>query len=365
MNCILKLDKEIKCLCLDPSLVKNEKIKILDQKIDLKYDNPWSYKHEFLKYYKTYIKEIKTTLKNEIEKCPFCDFVDKEKLIYYNIGKVYNFCWGSLTYHMIKKHNFEPKNKFIKFILSLSPKSFFKLGVNDLVLFEGLMNAGGLSQKFKYNVKRKIVRGKEEKITKKRTYIYSEYSGYFDIECKNKICDVKNIEISNYRRAEPDIYMVNFFFDRLENKKYVFHTHPPTPTAGGRIKTEMIVYEFPSMQDITSFLVIGNETEIEAELIFAPEGIYVLSIYDIKKGIDKTQFDHSRKYLAILNEAYDEYKNIKTEEEFYNTVIYDFKYAKKLNELIKKYNLKLSYFPKEKTENNKWIYGKIYLPIMN
>ena len=38
MNCILKLDKEYKCFCLDPSLVKNKKIKILDQKINLKYN---------------------------------------------------------------------------------------------------------------------------------------------------------------------------------------------------------------------------------------------------------------------------------------------------------------------------------------
>ena len=119
------------------------------------------------------------------------------------------------------------------------------------------------------------------------------------------------------------------------------------------------------MQDIISFLSMKVQSDVEAELIFAPEGIYVLSVYDIKKGILKTRFDHSRNYSAIINEAYDKYKNIKTEEEFYNLVIQDFKYAKKLDKLIKKYNLQLSYFPKEKTENNKWIYGKIYLPIMN
>lgn len=363
MNCILKLNKEVQCFCLDPSIVKNKNIEILDQKIDLKYNKPWTFCHEFLKYYRTYIKRVKTTLKNEESKCPFCDFVDKEKLIYYNIGNGYNFCWGSLTYHMIKKHNFEPKNKFIKFILSLSSRSFFKLGVNDMVLFEGLMNAGGLSQKFKYNIKKKIVEGKIEKITKERTYIYSEYSGYFDIKCKNKICNVENIEISNYRRAEPDIYMVNFFFDKLKNKKYVFHTHPPTPTAGGRIQKERIVFEFPSIQDIESFLIMENKSEIEGELIFAPEGIYVLSIYDINKGFKKKQFEDTRKFLTILNEAYNEYKNIKTEEDFYKIVAQDFKYIKKINELLKKYNLQVSYYPKENYENNKWIYGKIYLPI--
>ena len=157
--------------------------------------------------------------------------------------------------------------------------------------------------------------------------------------------------------------MVNFFFDKLENKKYVFHTHPPTPTAGGRIQKERIVYEFPSIQDIDSFLIMENKIDIEGELIFAPEGIYILSVYDFKKEFKKKPFDDTRKFSTILIESFFEYNNIKSAEEFYKSVAQDFKYVKKINELLKKYNLQVSYYPKEKYGDTKWIYGKIYLPI--
>lgn len=345
-------------LCLEPKITESQNL-IITKTINIKY-RLWSFRYEFLKYYKAYISRVKTFINNKIRICPFCEYEDKEHKIFYDSNN--KLCWGSLTYHLMKEHNYEPKNLFIRYILSLSNNKFFKIGVNDMILFDGLMNAGGRFQRFKYN--QKIKMNNADEVKKNRIYLYSEYSGYLDIKCKNKICKIDNIEISNFRRTEPDIYMVNFFFDKLKDKRYIFHTHPPTPKAGSRIATDRIVYEFPSFDDINSFIEMKQKFEIDGELIFTPEGIYVLMVYDIKKKIENQKFKEKNKFIQILNEAYYEYKNVKDENEFYSTVAQNYIYIKKVNTLLKKYNLIVQYFPKEQL-NGEWIYGKIYLPFKN
>lgn len=361
MNCLYtnnKTNQTYELLCLLSDIIDNSNFTINKNIIITPKYRLWTFRYEFLKYYKRYITRVKTYEKNKIKKCPLCDFEDTENKIYYNINN--KICWGSLTFHLMKKHNYQPKDRFIKFILSLSSDTFFKIKMNDMVLFDGLMNAGGRMQKFKLNHKFKT---NKNKIEKKTNYFNSEYSGYLDIECKNKICQIENIEISNFRRFETDIYMVNFFIDRLADKKYIFHTHPPTPNAGSRIQKDRIVYEFPSFDDINSFVEMKQYYDLEGELIFAPEGIYVLMVYDKKKELKNEKFKDKNEYLQILNEAYYEYKNISNEKEFYEKVAQDYKYIKKANDIIKEYNLTILYFPREKLNDNSWIYGKIYLPI--
>lgn len=363
MNCYIIInDKKYEYYCLEPLIVDNSNITIFNNKTEQKYNNVWSFRYEFLKYYKTYIKRVKTKLENKIIKCPFCEHVDKEKVIYYSTNGKNRFCWGSLTYHLIKEHLYEPKNKFIKYILSLSSLSFFKISVNNMVLFEGLMLAGGLTRKFKYNKKIKVKDKNKEMIKKEKQFTYSEYSGYFDIQCDNKICTMENVEISSYRRYNDEIYMVNFFFNKLDNKKYVFHTHPPTPQPGSRIKTDSIVYEFPSPTDIESFITMTNKYELEGELVFAPEGIYVMSRYDKKKPIKQQKFQNIGPYLKVFRYAYSKYKDIENVEDFYNIVAQDYTFIKELNNVMKNYNIIIYYYPKQKI-NNVWSYGKIYLPI--
>lgn len=355
-------DKKYECCIIEPLTVHNPKVIITNNKIEQDYNNVWSFRYEFLKYYKSYIHRINTTLKNNVSKCPFCNYNTKDNRLYYNIEGKYKFCWSSLLYHLIKEHYYEPKNKFIQFILSLSSNNFFKISVNDMVLFEGLMLAGGLTKKFKYTKKIKVKEDNRETIKKNKQFTFSEYSGYFDIQCSNKICNIENIEISNYRRYSDDIYMVNFFFNKLENKKYIFHTHPPTPYPGSRIKTDRIVYDFPSPTDIESFIVIRNKFKIEGELVFAPEGIYIISIYDKKKPLDQYKFKSMKDYLKVFTNAYNKYKDINNVDDFYNIVAQDYHYIKDLNKVMKNYNLLIYYYPKQKI-NNTWSYGKIYLPL--
>lgn len=357
MNCEVKINnKSYNLICLEPKIVKSDKIIFIDSIKPPKY-RLWSFRYEFIKYYKAYNQRVQTYINNEIDVCPFCDYKDNENKIYYNLDN--KLCWGSLTYHLMKAHNYEPKNKFIKFILSLSNIYFFKMELNDLILFDGLMNSGGRTKKFKYS---QISQNKEI-VEKKKEYIYSEYSGYLDIQCKNKNCKIENIEISNFRRPEPDIYMVNFYSNRLSNKQYIFHTHPPTPNAGSRIQTERIVYEFPSFDDINSFIDLKRDFKIEGELIFAPEGIYVLTSKDRKKQTPKLKFKEKREYMNVLNDAYYNYHKIDNEHDFYIKPAQDFKYIKAINKLLANYNIKVLYFPKELSYDYKWIYGKIYLPI--
>lgn len=347
-------------ICLEPKIIKSEKITYNKQIKEIKY-RLWSFRYEFLRYYKTYIQRIKTSLINDVSTCPFCGFEDKEKKIYYDIEN--KFCWGSLTYHLMKKHNYEPKNRFIQFILSLSNNKFFKVEINDLIFFDGLMNSGGRTKKFKYSlISQQQDKNKINQETKKKDYIYSEYSGYLDIQCRKK-CQIENIEVSNFRRPEPDIYMVNFYSNKLSNRQYIFHTHPPTPNAGSRIQTERIVYEFPSFDDIDSFIGLKRDFRIEGEIIFAPEGLYVMISRDRKKEIPNIKFKEKREYMNILNEAYYKYLKIDNEHDFYTKPAQDYKFIKDINKLLISYNIKVLYFPRELSYDYKWIYGKIYLPI--
>jgi hypothetical protein len=349
-------------LCLNNQIVNNKKIKQINLVKKAKIFNCWSFFYEFFKIYKAYINRVSLFIENNIDICPYCGYEDKEKKIYFSSYPIKNnkFCWGSLTYHMIKKHYYEPPNSFIRYILSLSNIYYYKFQINDMLLFNSLLDLGGLTKKFKYLDKKKK---NNKDLIHIKEYKYSEFSGYLDINCKNNKCTLDNIEISMDKRYEDGIYMVNFYLNKLSNRYYIFHTHPPTPTAGGRIQTDHIIYDLPSIIDINSFLDMAKELKIQGELIFAPEGIYVLTIKDRKQPIITTRFTDRTKFYQILNEAYFKYSYIDNEYDFYNIVIKDYSFIKKLNKIYRDYNLKLLYYPKELSYDYKMIYGKIYLPI--
>lgn len=358
-----KNNKKCVMKSIDPNIIGSNQLiiwKNLNKQLKFKL---WSFQHEFLKYYKSYISRVDTFIENNINICPICGYEDKEKKIYYNLH--YYICWGSLTYHMIKEHNFKPHDHLIDLLISLSTVQYFKIDRNDLIFFEGLMNTGGKQRKFKYSEKKY----NQDKLDydKKRLYVYSEYSGFLDVKCQPTYCELDNIiTLSKGRVFDGEEIFTMFYLDkRMKTKQYMFHTHPPTPNAGSRIQTDHLVYEIPSPQDINKFARIKKQySQVEGSIIFASEGIYVIMAKDRKKPIydfNLDDFDH-KAYINSIESSYNKYGFINNETDFYKYVLYDFSHVKVLNKIIDKYNLKISYYPKELNHENKYVYGKIFLP---
>lgn len=348
---------------IDPNIISSKQLifwKKLNKQLKFKM---WSFQHEFLKYYKSYISRVETFIENDINICPICGYEDKEKRIYYDL--YYYICWGSLTYHMIKEHNFKPHDRLIDSIISLSTIQYFKLKRNDLIFFEGLMYAGGRQKKFKYTEKKY---DKDEiDYDKKRLYVYSEYSGFLDVKCQPRYCELDNIITLSKDRVfdGEEIYLMFYLDKRMKTKQYMFHTHPPTPKAGSRIQTDHLVYEIPSPGDINKFARIKCQySHVEGSIIFAPEGVYAIMVKDRKKPVhnfDLKDFDHQA-YVNSIENSYNKYGFINNEIDFYKNVLYDFSHVNALNKIVDKYNLKIAYYPKELNHENKYVYGKLFLP---
>lgn len=87
-------------------------------------------------------------------------------------------------------------------------------------------------------------------------------------------------------------------------------------------------------------------------------------VKDRKKPVhnfDLKDFDHQA-YVNSIENSYNKYGYINNEIDFYKNVLYDFSHVNALNKIIDKYNLKIAYYPKELNHENKYVYGKLFLP---
>ena len=347
---------------------------------------PWSFRDEFLKYYEAYEDRFNFyKMANKIHKCPICkdpEYEDEEPKIYYNYDYKVPYCWGSLTYHMIKKHYFEPPSSFIRNILSFSHYGFLKLDINDLNIFQGLVHVGS-KPKFKYieKTKEKIEAESDDKEEYgKKEKAFGEYVGYFitDHENENKIfCNIKNIVIVNDQRiinndTRPDkIYYSRVPISNFIEKKYSFHTHPLTYDTNYQFYI-IAPFLIPSKQDIAVFIDFikhyGNE--IEGHLIFAYEGTYfiteknkarLIGDFDAKK--DNLYANEKGNYMIEIRKKY--HNLIKTKNDYFQLAYKDRYLIQEMNKILSNYNIRVVFYPKELTEKNEWEFGTIYLPYTN
>ena len=343
---------------------------------------PWSFREEFLKYYEAYKPRFGCyDIRNRINKCPICkspEYEDKEPKIYFNYDYKVPYCWGSLTYHMIKEHYFEPPSSFIRNILSLSNYKFLKLNINDLNLFQGLVNIGSTKPRFKYIAKQKEkikedINSEEEYGKKEKAF--GEYNGYFITECENQmLCNVKDVIITNDQRAinEDDrgykVYFPYIPYSEFKEKKYSFHTHPVYYDINYQFYYEGLPLLYPSEGDIDFFSEMKSSynDEVEGHLIFANEGIYFITARDKTQAVqifDKERdklYSEKKDYIFEMRKKY--YRLIRNKNDYYKMAHKDQYLIQEMNKVLARYNLRVVFYPRELTEKNKWIYGTIYLP---
>lgn len=317
-------------------------------------------------YITNYEPKKKIRMNDKKSECLLCsENLSKNRFI------LNNYIWDDTLIHYVKSHNYEPYRDFIdkifeydistKETLNLkgristnsSSTSFLKLDRNQIMILDALMRHGGYNKKYYDTNNKNIVR-------------YSEHAGFLDV--RNKI--VHNIIVSGNTlridRGDEEIFLPVNTPDAF-NYEYIFHTHPPTPKPGGRAK-EGILYEFPSLGDIFHFIDHYNDGKVLGSLVMTSEGLY--NIRKAKNSKTKIQINEEEFYVTMKNvfrglqkEALEKHGNKFSTYQFYSTISQDKSFIKKANDVLKKYNLTIDFFQREKDFKGSWIVDTIYIPL--
>jgi len=311
------------------------------------------------------IKKSKIEIKEN--KCNECN--KKYKYVY----KYKNISISRSDIHRLKQHNKIDIN-FYNDICKLELKDYlidwYSLNTNGLNILDGVYEDGSFK---KYIEKTKNI--KNTKILR-----FSEHSGL--LHFKNK--KLYKIDMLNHTRLDsedPIIYMPRNTLEGLE-VDYLFHTHPKTPYIGSRLKNG-ILYEFPSISDITHFIEHHNDGRLLGSIVVAPEGIYIirknnfnrrnikidydLFLSKIEKIYDKNFLESYLEYKDLNYSSLKENRNIKIPEEyFYKNISINYKYINNINNFLKKYDIYIDYYARiELKDKKEWIFSDINVPIIN
>lgn len=282
------------------------------------------------------------------------------------------FRWNDSLIHYIEKHHFKPSDKFIDFIYRFKTSknitkkifkfksnryiindiSYVKLKRNQILILDALLIHGGYTKKYfdKENLKQ---------------FKYSEHYGLLDFNNFNLDRVIISGKSSRLDKNDKEIYLPKELHDALDYE-YLFHTHPPTPKPGGRVK-EHIIYEFPSPNDIVSFVELFNKGITQGSIVMTSEGMYIVRKYNFNKKRLKLNLEkmHQKIYSLekkLQEKAIEKYGVNFTTQFFYSVIAQDNYFINKLNNLLKKYKLFIDYYPRTKI-GNKWIIDTLYLPI--
>ena len=319
---------------------------------------------DFLKYNNNY------TNKKKVYICILCK--KKIKVIFYK-SPVY--LWESTLYHIIDEHNYKPNKIFIKFIFDykininttikrvtifkshkyvINNLSYVKLTNNQLMILDALMEHGGYKKKYHKYSKKKL------------SFVYSEHSGLLDFDNSGLERIIVSGKTDRKDPSDNTIFLPNNLDDAIDYE-YIFHTHPPTPTPGGRAK-DGILYEFPSISDLFHFIDHFNDGITQGSIVVTSEGIYnirKLIFNEEKININENKLlDKMRKTLEIIQDLAIEKYGIKfTDHFFYSKIAQDKTYINMYNDSLKEFKLFVDFFPRSLDKNGSWILEEIYLPI--
>lgn len=372
MNIIINNGKEIKI----ESYWKNKKMskKIDDKGIPFpfpKHGDQWTGQLQFSERFHivnnillpNFFKSLSTK-----KDCLICD----KKEITSGRFKYKNIVWEDGLFHYVSVHNIKPSEEFIDFIYkidineigkntvnisgeihNIDNKKYVKLDRNQIFILDALMNHGGYIKKY---VDKK----------QKNIYRYSEHAGLLDFKKNSLDKIIVSGNTTRVDRADEEIYLPKNMNDYLDFE-YIFHTHPPTPKPGGRIK-DGILFEFPSIGDIIHFIDHYNDGKTIGSLVIAPEGMYNIR----KATFDDTQIiinedDLLRQYLDIMK--YEQRRAIAdvgekfTVNKFYSKITQDMSFINSINKILNKYQLHIDYYPRVKDDQGNWVIDTVYLPI--
>lgn len=327
---------------------------------------------ERLKEIEAYLeKKHKTiTILNRATECQNCQLCD-DKCVgtkKYNIG---NYVWENSLSHYIEKHNIRPPEQFIDKLFSYTVQqqeplklfgriarsartsTYMKLDRNQIMILDALMKHGGYTKKYIDAKKKKLFR-------------YSEHAGFLDID--NKKVDKIIVSGSTVRvdREDEEIYLPGNIPEAFDYE-YIFHTHPPTPKPGGRA-IDGILYEFPSTSDMLHFIDHFNDGKTIGSLVMTAEGLY--NIRKLEKNgrkiiIDEDKFyeEVKRTLRDIQGRALEKYGVKFNNYEFHSKISQDTSFVDHLNDHLKKYELKIDFYPRIKDMKGSWVVDTVYLPV--
>ncbi len=294
-------------------------------------------------------------------------FEEKLKLIEKIISKK-NIKHYSLNNYHWKKNNVQPTKEFHDFISNLilfknyilnPPPEFvvdvltlyLKLNSRQLRIIDSLFIDGSSEKKYIYINKNNI------------EHLYSEHSGSLYISDGNLESIIISPKTNRVIEKDPEIFLPTL--NNYKNYQYIFHTHPETPSIGSRISVG-VLYEIPSYADIINFAENSEYGITIGSIVVAPEGIYLIKSRCFGKNINKniTQEDKERIFF-LQNKYINKHKKIIEKKDidlFHKIIFKDFKFIEECNDVYKKYNIKIDYFPRVK-DKELWILDDLVLPL--
>jgi hypothetical protein len=244
-----------------------------------------------------------------------------------------------------------------KLVSRSNKKKYLKIKRNQLLILDALMQDGGIKKK--YEDRKKLMR-------------FSEHSGNLGVNESTIDRIIVSARTIREDADDKDILLPHNLSDTYEYK-YFFHTHPPTPYAGGRAK-DGVIYEFPSISDIFHFIDHYNMGKTLGSIVITPEGYYIIYPNDFSKKItydteieDEIFNKMTEGNNNIQEQAIEQYGYDFNSDFFYENIATNKKYIKMFNKMVDKYlgsQVKIIYKHRvfEKL-SGMWILKKLYLPL--
>jgi len=362
MNYLKKNDREYILIGIwDKSGFDSKGNKFQKPKEGIKWDGQ-SYFESKLSVLNLLLKETKNFVLNEkTSDCLLCG----EKDIITGRYNYKNFIWEDGLEHYVKKHNFYPPEPFMDIVFFYKPDKkikikgkmasnleYIKINQNQMLIFDALLRHGGYTKKYIDLNNSDILR-------------YSEHTGLLDFKMNLLERVVVAGNTTRVDKGDEEIFLPRDLSD-LREYEYIFHTHPPTPKPGGRVK-QGILYEVPSIGDILHFIDSFNDGKICGSLVVTAEGLYnirkmKLDHEKIFVNEDKLFRDYNYIFERIQDQVIEKYGTNFTTEKFYKKIAQDKTYFEKFNEILNKYQIQIDYYPRIKYKSQ-WILDKVYLPM--
>ena len=324
---------------------------------------------DFIYIYNTILFDKINYIKNNSKIKKFNSYTCHECNQTFNQKFVFNkFKFTSYQYHLFVNHSkINPilYENLCKLNIDNFNFSFSLLHSNNINIIDGVYEEGS------YN----IFINKNKNIFNSDKFYFSEHSGFiiFNMNIVDKV-----IVLNNYRtdKDDPTIFLPKNNIEAL-SINYIFHTHPKTPELFSRFKSDGILYEFPSLNDIYHFIDHHNRGILNGSLVITPEGIYNIrkrNFNEKKIIIDEDIFDNliNDVYIECNKQAHEKYYNINfNENNFYKHIATNLEFIKKINNILEKFDITIDYICRVKSNkiNNdyksKWIIPNFYLPIIN
>lgn len=285
-----------------------------------------------------------------------------------------NVIWEDGLTHYITVHNVKPSQDFVDTIYRFNPSArslgrtpvrlgadvytinnmkYLKLERNQIMIMDALMAHGGYTRKY--------IDAKD-----KNVYRYSEHAGLLDFNDQGLEKIIISGKTNRVDKGDDDIYLPKNIPEAFDYE-YIFHTHPPTPKPGGRVKLG-ILYEFPSISDIFHFIDHFNGGQTQGSLVITPEGLYNIRklVFDRKKikiNEDRMYDDMRNIMRDAQSKAIEKYGTEFTPHDFYSKISQDKEYINMLNSVLNKYKMHIDYYSRERDDRGKWIIDTLYVPI--